>query len=99
MIPLAQTEALREGVETGPGVRELRDLAWVSIDNDDTRDLDQLSVAEPLGGEAVKLLVAVADVDAKVAAGSAIDDHARANSSCADAGRIRPVSPTFPSRW
>jgi VacB/RNase II family 3'-5' exoribonuclease len=78
---LAQTEALREGVETGPGVRDLRDLAWVSIDNDDTRDLDQLSVAEPLGGEAVKLLVGVADVDAKVAAGSAIDDHARANTT------------------
>src|SRR5512139_2297701 len=78
---LAQTDALREGVETGPAIRELRDLAWVSIDNDDTRDLDQLSVAEPLGGGAVKLLVAVADVDARVAAGSAIDDHARANTT------------------
>ncbi len=78
---LAQTDALREGVETGPAIRELRDLAWVSIDNDDTRDLDQLSVAEPLGGGAVKLLVAVADVDARVAEGSAIDDHAQANTT------------------
>ena len=68
---LAQAEALGEGVgETGPAIRDLRDLAWVSIDNDDTRDLDQLSVAEPLAGGAVKLLVAVADVDATVAEGS-----------------------------
>ena len=53
----------------------------MSIDNDDTRDLDQLSVAEPLVAGAVKLLVAVADVDATVADGSAIDGHARANTT------------------
>jgi VacB/RNase II family 3'-5' exoribonuclease len=78
---LAQAAALAESVEAGPALRDLRDLAWVSIDNDDTRDLDQLSVAGPLGGGAVKLLVAVADVDARVAEGSAIDDHARANTT------------------
>ena len=45
---LAQTEALGERVvETGPAIRDLRGLAWASIDNDDSRDLDQLSVAEP----------------------------------------------------
>ena len=56
---LAQTEALGEGVgETGPAIRDLRELAWVSIDNDDTRDLDQLSVAERLaaGAEILPIL-------------------------------------------
>ena len=92
---LAQTEALGERVvETGPAIRDLRDLAWVSIDNDDTRDLDQLSVAEPLAGGAVKLLVAVADVDATVAEGSAIDGHARANTtSVYTAAEIFPMLP------
>lgn len=92
---LAQTEALGERVvETGPALRDLRDLTWVSIDNDDTRDLDQLSVAEPLAGGAVKLLVAVADVDATVAEGSAIDGHARANTtSVYTAAEIFPMLP------
>jgi VacB/RNase II family 3'-5' exoribonuclease len=79
---LAQTEALGERVvATGPAIRDLRDLPWASIDNDDTRDLDQLSAAEPLAGGTVKLLVAVADVDETVAVGSAIDGHARANTT------------------
>src|SRR5258707_15881542 len=62
-----------------PSVRDLRDLPWASIDNDDSRDLDQLSVSQPMPGGAVKILVAVADVDATVKQGSATDDHARAN--------------------
>jgi VacB/RNase II family 3'-5' exoribonuclease len=92
---LAQTEALAERVvETGPAIRDLRGLEWASIDNDDTRDLDQLSVAEPLAGGAVRLLVAVADVDATVAEGSAIDSHARANTtSVYTAAEIFPVLP------
>ena len=57
-------------VETGPSIRDLRELLWASIDNDDSRDLDQLSVAEPLEGGAVKILVAIADVDGTVRAGS-----------------------------
>ena len=89
---LAQTAALGEGVaETGPAIRDLRGLAWASIDNDDTRDLDQLQVAEPLAGAVVKLLVAVADVDATVAQGSAIDSHARANTTS-----VYTAAETFP---
>ncbi len=61
----------------GPSFRDLRSLLWASIDNDDSRDLDQLSVAVPAEGGAVKVLVAVADVDAVVKKGSAIDGHAR----------------------
>ena len=44
------------------GLQDLRELPWASIDNDDSRDLDQLSVAEADGPGRVKLLVAVADV-------------------------------------
>jgi VacB/RNase II family 3'-5' exoribonuclease len=92
---LAQTDALGERVvEPGPAIRDLRDLAWASIDNDDTRDLDQLTVAEPLSEGAVKLLVAVADVDGTVAEGSAIDSHARANTtSVYTAAEIFPMLP------
>jgi VacB/RNase II family 3'-5' exoribonuclease len=92
---LAETETLGERVvETGPAIRDLRGLPWASIDNDDTRDLDQLSVAEPLAAGAVKLLVAVADVDATVADGSAIDGHARANTtSVYTAAEIFPMLP------
>jgi VacB/RNase II family 3'-5' exoribonuclease len=62
-------------------VRDLTHLSWLSIDNDDSRDLDQLSVAEPLAGGVVKVLVAIADVDALVKAGSPLDDHARHNTT------------------
>ena len=64
-----------------PGARDLRGLLWCSIDNDDSRDLDQLTVAEPMGDGAVRILVAVADVDATVAQGSATDGHARHNTT------------------
>ena len=49
----------------GPlGIRDMRNLLWASIDNDDSRDLDQLTVAAPATNDGVKILVAVADVDA-----------------------------------
>ena len=62
-------------------VRDTRGLLWTSIDNDESRDLDQLSVAEALGGGRTRLLVAIADVDALVPEGSASDDHARTNTT------------------
>ena len=72
---------------TGPGrdedsrIRDLTALPWCSIDNDDSLDLDQLTACEPLAGGVVKILVAVADVDALVAKGSAIDAHAWTNTT------------------
>jgi exoribonuclease-2 len=60
--------------------RDLRDLLWCSIDNDDSRDLDQLSVAEPRG-DATRILVAVADVDALVSRDSPVDRHAATNTT------------------
>ena len=63
-------------------LRDLRALPWCSIDNDDSRDLDQLTVLEPLDGDAsVRLYVAIADVDALVPQGSPLDLQARANSA------------------
>jgi exoribonuclease-2 len=59
----------------------LRGRLWCSIDNDDSRDLDQLSVAEPRPGGDVKLMVAIADVDAAVPKGSPVDRHAALNTT------------------
>jgi VacB/RNase II family 3'-5' exoribonuclease len=77
-----QTDAISAAAAaTGPDVRDLRTLPWASIDNDDSRDLDQLSVAQPESGGTVRILVAIADVDAIVRARSPVDDHARNNTT------------------
>jgi VacB/RNase II family 3'-5' exoribonuclease len=70
-----------ESVEAASGIRDLTNLLWVSIDNDDSRDLDQLTFAESLPENQVRILVAVADVAALVKDGSAIDQHARHNTT------------------
>ena len=57
-------------------VRDLRDLLWSSIDNDTSRDLDQIEVAERLASGDVKVMVGIADVDMFVAKASPIDAHA-----------------------
>jgi exoribonuclease-2 len=77
----------------GP-MRDLRHRIWCSIDNDDSRDLDQLTVAEAMPDDTVKVLVAVADVDALVKKDSAIDEHARQNTtSVYTEARIFPMLP------
>jgi len=74
--------------------KDLRHLLWASIDNDDSLDLDQLTVAETLPDKTVKILVAVADVDALVKKSSAIDEHARQNTtSVYTAGKVFPMLP------
>jgi len=80
--------------DNASGIRDLTDGLWASIDNDDSRDLDQLTVAEPLAGDAVSIRVAIADVDALVKAGSAIDTHARHNTtSVYTAAEVFPMLP------
>jgi len=62
------------------GLRDLTGLPWCSIDNDDTRDIDQLTVATR-EGEDIRIRVGIADVDARVRRGSAIDRHAEHNTT------------------
>jgi exoribonuclease-2 len=76
--------------------RDLRSLLWCSIDNDDSRDLDQLTVAEPLGGGDLRLLVAVADVDTLVFKGSPLDRHAALNTTSVYTPAV--VFPMLPER-
>jgi exoribonuclease-2 len=65
-------------VAPGDGVRDMRGLLWSSIDNRESRDLDQVEYAEKVEG-GLRILVGIADVDAYVPAGSAIDRRAAAN--------------------
>ena len=77
-----------------PGIRDIRAMLWCSIDNDDSRDLDQLTVAEALPGDDIRVRVAIADVDALVSKGTAIDGHAWTNTtSVYTAARIFPMLP------
>ena len=57
-------------------VRDLRSLVWSSIDNDTSRDLDQIEVAESLPNGEVRVLIGIADVDVLVRKSSALDVHA-----------------------
>jgi exoribonuclease-2 len=87
----AEVRDLRDAPVTG--LRDLRALPWSSIDNDDSRDLDQLEVVIEEPG-VVRLLIAVADVDSLVPKGSALDDHARVNTtSVYTAARVFPMLP------
>jgi VacB/RNase II family 3'-5' exoribonuclease len=75
-------------------VHDLRDLLWCSIDNDDSRDLDQLTAAKSLPNGVTMVYVAVADVDALVRVSTALDAHARHNTtSVYTAGGIFPMLP------
>ena len=91
---MGEVSRLNAPAAGGDGMRDLRALLWCSIDNDDSLDLDQLTVCEALPKDTVRVLVAVADVDALVKDGSAIDGHARQNTtSIYTAARIYPMLP------
>jgi exoribonuclease II len=80
--------------EMDHSIRDLRNCLWCSIDNDTSKDLDQLTVAEKLTEGRVKVLVAIADVDAIVKPVSPIDRHARTNTtSVYTAAEIFPMLP------
>jgi exoribonuclease-2 len=91
---IAETNRITHAAVSGAAIRDLRGLLWASIDNDDSRDLDQLSVAEPVAGGLAKIRVAIADVDALVKKASAIDGHAWTNTtSVYTAAEIFPMLP------
>ena len=98
LVPDFPPQALAEldtihgpATRAGESAHDLRNLLWCSIDNDDSRDLDQLTVAAAMPDGAAKVLVAIADVDAIVKKRSALDDHARRNTTS-----VYTVAETFP---
>ena len=94
---LGQLHAIK-GAASAPErvVRDLRDLLWCSIDNDHSMDLDQLTVAERLPAGRIKILVAIADVDAIVKPASPIDRHAAANTTSVYTAAV--IFPMLPER-
>ena len=77
------------------GIRDLRSLLWSSIDNAESRDLDQVEFAEALPDKGMRLLVGIADVDALIRKGSALDQHAMVNATSVYTGV--DVFPMLPS--
>ncbi|MGA2672057.1 MAG: RNB domain-containing ribonuclease [Terracidiphilus sp.] len=76
------------------GIRDLRKLLWSSIDNDTSKDLDQIEWAEQLPDGRIRVLIGVADVDARVAEGTAIDGHAKSETTSVYTGvKVFPMLP------
>src|SRR6478735_9631741 len=73
---LAELKAHPPQIAANGDVRDLRNLLWSSIDNDTSRDLDQIEVAERLPNGFTKVMIGIADVDAFVPFASPIDQHA-----------------------
>jgi VacB/RNase II family 3'-5' exoribonuclease len=75
-------------------VRDLRTLLWSSIDNDTSKDLDQIEVAERLPNGDIKVMIGIADVDSFVGKDSPIDQHAERETTSVYTGvSIFPMLP------
>jgi exoribonuclease-2 len=93
-------EAARQEVSTlrsatgAPDARDLRGLLWSSIDNTESKDLDQIEYVEALPDDGIRLRIGIADVDALVPKGSALDRHAAANATSVYTGiAVYPMLP------
>ncbi len=85
----------QSAVPASEGFADLRNLLWSSIDNDTSKDLDQIEWAEQLADGRIRVLVGVADVDARVKKGSVIDTHAQFETTSVYTGvSIFPMLPT-----
>ena len=90
---LAEIKAHPE-LPAAPGAQDLRNLLWSSIDNDTSKDLDQIEWAEQLPDGRIRVLVGVADVDARVGAGTVIDSHAKSETTSVYTGvQVFPMLP------
>ena len=77
-----------------PNAQDLRKLLWSSIDNDTSRDLDQIEWAEQLPDGRIRVLIGVADVDARVQLGTIIDSHAKSETTSVYTGvKVFPMLP------
>ena len=91
---LADLKAHPPQIAAGGDIRDLRNLLWSSIDNDTSRDLDQIEVAQTGSNGDVKIMIGIADVDAFVPKSSAIDQHAARETTTVYAGvRNFPMLP------
>jgi len=91
---LAALKAHPPQIAASADIRDLRNLLWSSIDNDTSRDLDQIEVAERTSNGDVKIMIGIADVDAFVPKSSAIDQHAAKETTTVYAGvRNFPMLP------
>ena len=91
---LAELKAHPPQIAAAANIRDLRNLLWSSIDNDTSRDLDQIEVAERASNGDVKVMIGIADVDAFVPKQSAIDQHAARETTTVYAGvRNFPMLP------
>jgi len=81
-------------VSVADGIKDLRSLLWSSIDNDTSKDLDQIEWAEQLADGRIRILIGVADVDARVANGTILDAHARSETTSVYTGvKVFPMLP------
>jgi len=77
-----------------PGAQDLRGLLWSSIDNDTSKDLDQIEWAEQLADGRIRVLIGVADVDVRVPRGSLLDKHAQSETTSVYTGvKVFPMLP------
>lgn len=91
---LAAIKAHPPALTPSEKVRDLRELLWSSIDNDTSKDLDQIEVAERLPDGGTKVMIGIADVDAFVAKDSPIDQHAEKEATTVYTGiSIFPMLP------
>jgi len=86
-----------DGLSLGAGARDLRSLVWSSIDNRESRDLDQVEVAERRPDGLIRIRIGVADVGTLFSQGSAADNHASANTTSVYTGVVVfPMLPVTP---